>query len=163
MRHVLPQVAQHARSARGLPRQVLKVMFDCEESPCRITSGGGNMYAFALAGKAATLHPNMSFIVSGPCLSGCTIFADIARDRLCFDHNAKFGFHKGRRWDPGNEYPSWFVPPYSAGVEAWTTKVGMTEEIRVMPWSEAAKHWRPCDFHPPMPLADPRKKVVAAR
>ncbi len=140
-------------------KDIFENLFGCTRFPCVIkVSWGGNAPLFTLAGKAATLHPSAYFIFEGPCASACTLFADLARARLCVKPSAWFGFHKGfwvkdegDRAKPTGERS---VPPYSADVIALVEQWGgfPDEGLLAIPPQLAYDLWPSCEKQAALPV-----------
>ncbi|MES2202736.1 MAG: hypothetical protein V4474_00165 [Patescibacteria group bacterium] len=155
-------------------RDVFKTLLGCDSMPCHIIAvSGGDQRAFALMGTAALLHPTASFVINGYCASGCTIFADIARERICLGPRAALAFHQGYKGVMKAESGAWvpdpklrFIPHYSADIDAWVQGPGKgypTEGAVVMPLAAAAKIWRECLFDPPLPRRKPSNILAAVK
>jgi len=156
---------------------VFKKLFGCVSNPCFIGyNPGGDRMMFALAGKAATLHPDLRFVIDGPCKSACVIFADIARERVCITKQASFWFHQGYsrgKWKGDIYYTDFsedaprFVPGHSPDVDQWVRTTGAgypTIGFTIMPIWDAEKIWPYCEgpFHPQW-ITDAQYGIMSAK
>lgn len=136
-------------------QDVAELLFDChpDADPCVIQDNlGGEPDAYLLGGYAARLSPK-KYWVAGKCYSGCPLFIDIARAKVCLTSEAVLGFHQSYKEFPDNDGGKVYVfdgiAPYSqdvlhlveyyGGFPAVTTSVGSTK----IPAAEA-KIWPMC-------------------
>ncbi len=138
-------------------RPIFEILFDCPQMPCTIRENiGGTTLAFALAGRAATLHPTARFVIDGLCASACATFADIARERVCATPLALLGFHQGYISQREGGELVWketgkrFIPAHAADLHALVMEDGgyPAEGITFLSRQSVARIWKPCTPEP---------------
>src|SRR6185437_6538980 len=81
---------------RPSQESIEKVFGFCGKPLCHITSNGGGVQEnFLKAAEALLEARDGSAEIDGDCISGCTVFAAAARERVCITARARMGFHKG--------------------------------------------------------------------
>lgn len=80
----------------GFDTDIIESTIGCSVDPCIIKrNGGGNQARFERAIEALQRGERKRVIVDGPCASGCLMFVDEGRERVCTTRNASFGAHRG--------------------------------------------------------------------
>ena len=145
------------QSADASWEAVFQAAFGPCGEPCVIRScPGGNVKIFNAA-ASAVLHGNVrrTIVVDGQWTSACVLFADMARERVCITPRARFGFHKGTThqlfFTPGYIVAvekGRFDPAHSSDIERWVRarKGYPTRGLLQMPFNEARRFWRVCNF-----------------
>jgi hypothetical protein len=124
--------------ARGMRTSPLR---NCG-SPCVLNySGGGFNIDFEIASLIINYWPEQHLIINGPCISACTILADLSFNKTCITDNASFYYHKSSM-----ETISY---GYSRYVLDWIAQHGGFPDFRsgkTLQMSREAvhKHWRSC-------------------
>lgn len=62
--------------------------------PCVIEESHGGIIALFTVQAEMLKATHTPIIIDGPCISACTILADIDRDTVCVTSNAVFGYHQ---------------------------------------------------------------------
>lgn len=114
--------------------------------PCVIRDEPGGVIYHHRLQASALLAKNVPIIVDGPCASACTLLVDTAHRNVCLTTRAVLLYHKGRRFDENGEVKKYIELHYRPDVRAWIDEQGglPTEDLLVMPFSEAKKFYRPC-------------------
>ena len=149
------------------------VFSDCL-NPCEVLySPGGSLQRFQRAARELNegAHGRTLVIINGSCISGCSVFADLAREHICITKNAIMGFHKGYRWDwHFSLFPlkaqidmTRFDQPQTFDIDRWVRSHGdyPKDDVTYMGVEVAKKFWPVCDLNPPLPRPDPRKRTAA--
>lgn len=130
---------------------------------------GGEMREFQQAARELLMSPKLVVVVDGFCASGCAIFADAAREKVCITERSAFLFHKGKNVRPmvvaGKPIyvvESYFDPPQSKDIDGWVRKEGGYPEkgFRPMPYSVASRIWKTCELKPPLPRPRPAAETL---
>ncbi len=125
-------------------------------NPCHITANTGGYVDVFQRAAHVVLQKQIPVIVDGICLSGCSLFADMARPNVCVTPLVALGFHKGfGRFRDGR----WrhFDPTYSRDIHDWVRARGgfSATSMLMMPFAHAARIWRACrspkSAHAPRP------------
>lgn len=152
------------------PTPLEDVIPDCRngEDVCTITnSPGGILYEFRAAAQQVNLGARRLVRIDGWCASGCVVFADEARTRVCVTPRARMALHKGLSYvrvrvanTEKSVFRSYFDPPHSPDVRAWVrSKGGFPKKGFIeMPHRVAATIWRPCEAGIPLPRPRPTQK-----
>lgn len=154
-------------------RDALPECMGARTTPCIIRSNpGGNLYAFQSAARQVLAGARELVVIDGLCASGCAIFADMARARVCITRRADFQLHKGRSFVPRKVanaerlvFVGYFDPPHSEDIASWVKQHGGFPEKGMLrlPYAEAAKIWRTCELTAPIPRPHPLRKAAAKR
>lgn len=79
----------------GFDVDIIESTLGCSADPCVIKrNGGGSLLRFQRATAALQRGERKQVIIDGPCVSGCALFADEGRERVCSTTNASFGVHR---------------------------------------------------------------------
>jgi hypothetical protein len=129
--------------------------------PCIVTrSPGGYIYLFEQAAHQVLEGEKRLVVIDGDCYSACTIFADLARSRVCITQMAVFYFHKAYYTDTrmvaGVEqviHTDLFDPPQSPDIDKAVRALGgyPADGFTSMPYAIAKDFWRTCTITSPPP------------
>jgi len=105
---------------------------------------GGRMIQYALNAKRIQ-KAGKQVRFSGRCDSACTLYLGLPRS--CISRNASFGFHLpyGSTTEGNRAAAQYMMRKYPGWVRSWIhSKGGLTNTVKTMPYSYAAKYIKPC-------------------
>ncbi|MEW5424320.1 hypothetical protein [Amorphus sp. 3PC139-8] len=116
--------------------------------PCVLPSSrGGELDYFVAAAEEVNAGSKQLVIVNGRCASGCAVFADMTRDRVCLTDRARFEFHKASVYTSDlSERLAEVDPPHSDDILAWVGSQGgfPKDGLLAMGERDAEQFWRHC-------------------
>lgn len=129
---------------------MLQTLFGCETGDnCVVKKNeGGNGSEFLRA--AYELQPGDLVHIDGPCYSGCSIFADYARPRVCVTSRTVMGFHQGAQLDNDSKIVGYFSPTYQKDLTLWVYSKGgfpntwTNQPLLTMRYPEVLQFWPRC-------------------
>ena len=151
----------------------------CFDGSCRITySTGGDERVFRLAAEEVLAGYAEEVQIDGRCYSGCVLFADHARQKVCLTSKAEMYVHKAwqkRSFELGRwrfDLTIYSDPSHSKDVNEWVyrTKGGypydgfaeMDTNIKKITWKQCFAPPRTLRIvNVPLPRPDPRKSSAA--
>jgi hypothetical protein len=126
--------------------QVLETVYDSPNTATIRNDKGGEIGTYALkALKSENTHGLIRF--SGSCISACTLYLAMPTALLCIVPGATFGFHLPSAKTNGQKRVAtrYMMDSYPEWVRVWIdSNGGLTENIKIMPYSYAAIHIPPC-------------------
>lgn len=116
--------------------------------PCVIEEDHGGIVDLYTAQANWMASMGTPVIIDGPCISACTIFADIDRANVCVTTNAVFGYHKTQRAGPDGPIfgPIDYTTP---GLNAFIAKHGGLPDpdsghLLMVGFEDLRHFYRPC-------------------